>query len=112
MKSAKERKMDRKRKHKELGAARTAKSRQRRLDNKAKREAIHKIDPNLNIKIINQKTYVNDIEVNVKNGRLVMENAVEMMKSVIPDEVDVVKEIKTSNKNALYRLANKLRITK
>ena len=112
MKSAKERKMDRKRKHKELGAARTDKSRQRRLDNKAKREAIHEIDPNLDIKIINQKAYVKDIEVNVKNGRLVMENAVEMMKSVIPDEVDVVKEIKTSNKNALYRLANKLRITK
>ena len=63
--------MDRKRKHKELGAAKTDKSRQRRLDNKAKREAIHKIDPDMKVKVIDQVTY-DDLgtEIMVENGKI------------------------------------------
>ena len=53
MKSAKVRKMDRKAKHKALAVAKTVKSRQRRLDNKAKRDEIHATNPNAKITIIN-----------------------------------------------------------
>jgi hypothetical protein len=53
MKAAKERKIERKRKHNELSVAKTEKSRQRRLDNKAKRDEIHATNPNAKITIIN-----------------------------------------------------------
>ena len=53
MKSSKERKMERKAKHKALAVAQTAKSRQRRLDNKAKRAEIHAIDSSVKITIVN-----------------------------------------------------------
>ena len=71
MKAAKERKMDRKRKHKALAVAKTEKSRQRRLDNKAKRDAILAIDPDIKVKIIDQVTYNEyDIEIMVENGKV------------------------------------------
>ena len=71
MKSSKERKMDRKRKHKALAIAKTEKSRQRRLDNKAKRDEIHAIDPDMKVKVVNQVTYNDDdIEIMVENGRI------------------------------------------
>ena len=54
MRSAKVRKMDRKAKHKALAVAKTEKSRQRRLDNKAKRAEIHAIDPDIKIIMINE----------------------------------------------------------
>ena len=71
MKSAKERKMDRKAKHKALAVAKTIKSRQRRLDNKAKRAEIHAIDPDMKVKVINQVTY-DDLgtEIMVENGKI------------------------------------------
>jgi hypothetical protein len=71
MKSAKERKMDRKRKHKALAVAKTEKSRQRRLDNKAKRDEIHAIDPDIKVKVIDQVTY-DDLgtKIMVENGRI------------------------------------------
>ena len=53
MKSSKERKMERKAKHKALAVAKTVKSRQKRLDNKAKRDEIHTTNPNAKITIIN-----------------------------------------------------------
>ena len=53
MRSSKVRKMDRKAKHKALAVAKTVKSRQRRLDNKAKRDEIHTTNPNAKITIIN-----------------------------------------------------------
>ena len=61
MRSAKERKMERKAKHKALAVAKTVKSRQRRLDNKAKRDEIHAIDPDINVKIIDQIAYDKDL---------------------------------------------------
>ena len=71
MKSAKERKMDRKRKHKALGAAKTVKSRARRLDNKAKRAEIISINSHAKIDIINQETYVDGVKVEVIDNRIV-----------------------------------------
>ena len=71
MKSSKERKMERKRKHKALAVAKTEKSRQRRLDNKARRDEIHAIDPDIKVKVINQVTY-DDLgtEIMVENGKI------------------------------------------
>ena len=70
-KSAKTRKHTRKRVHKELSARRTEASRERRLENKAKREAIHDIDPDVKIKIIDQDTYIDGDKVEVVNGKIV-----------------------------------------
>ena len=71
MKSSKERKMDRKRKHKALAVAQTEKSRQRRLDNKAKRAEIHAVDSNIKVIIKDQVTY-DDLgtEIMVENGKI------------------------------------------
>ena len=72
MKSSKERKMDKKSKHKALSVAKTEASRQRRLDNKAKRDAIHAIYSNIKVHIINQVTYNDDgIEIKVENGKII-----------------------------------------
>ena len=71
MKSSKVRKMDRKAKHKALAVAKTVKSRQRRLDNKAKRDEIHAIDPDMKVKVINQVIYDDlDTEIMVENGKI------------------------------------------
>ena len=71
MKAAKERKMDRKRKHKALAASKTDKSRQRRLDNKAKRDEIHAIDPDMKVIIKDQVTYNDDgAVIKVDNGKV------------------------------------------
>ena len=71
MKAAKERKMDRKRKHKALAVAKKVKSRQRRLDNKAKRDEIHAIDPDMKVRIINQVAHDEDgAVIKVKNGKI------------------------------------------
>jgi len=71
MKSSKERKMERKAKHKALAVAKTEKSRQRRLDNKAKRDAILAIDPDIKVKVIDQVTYNEyGIEIMVENGKV------------------------------------------
>ena len=71
MKSAKERKMDRKRNHKALAASKTDKSRQRRLDNKAKRDEIHAIDPDMKVRVINQVTHDEDgAVIKIENGKI------------------------------------------
>ena len=70
MRSSKERKMERKRKHKEMSVVRTEKSRARRLANKAKRDEIHAIDPDAKIVIINQVPYIDDIEIDIVNNKI------------------------------------------
>ena len=71
MKSAKVRKMDRKEKHKALSVEKTVKSRQRRLDNKAKRDEIHAIDPDMKVKVIDQVTHDEDgAVIKVDNGKV------------------------------------------
>ena len=70
MKASKDRKMDRKRKHKALAAAKTDKSRKRRLDNKAIRDEIHAVDPDAKVDIKNQRPYVNGKPVKVVDNEI------------------------------------------
>ena len=71
MKAAKERKMDRKRKHKAIAVAMGEKARQRRLDNKAKRDKIHAIDPDMKVIVIDQVTYNDDgAVIKVDNNKI------------------------------------------
>ena len=106
MKSAKERKMERKRKNKALSVEKTVKSRQRRLDNKAKRDEIHVIDPNMKVKVINQVTY-NDLgtEIMVENGKI---------KTVEPEIIEPttveVEEVEVEDVNKFKNLLTKWRL--
>ena len=75
MRSSKERKHDKKRKQEEMNGVKTDRSRKKRLANKAKREAIHAINPNLKITIIDGVTYTDDgrngsIAVEIMNGKI------------------------------------------
>ena len=71
MKSAKVRKMERKDRAKEVNARKSDIHRKRRLDNKAKREAIHAIDPNMKVIIVDQKTFdEHGTEIEVMNGKV------------------------------------------
>ena len=83
MKSSKERKMERKAKHKALAVAKTVKSRQRRLDNKAKRDEILAIDPDINVKVIDQVTYNEyGIEIMVENSKIKCVPTVKEMETI------------------------------
>ena len=64
-KTAKTRKHNRTRAHKELSARRTEASRARRLENKAKREAIHAIDPDAKVRIIGHNMWVDGIKAEI-----------------------------------------------
>ena len=118
MRSAKVRKMDRKAKHKALAVAKTEKSRQRRLDNKAKRDEIHAIDPDMKITVMNEKTYNKDgIEVEIIDGKIVnvLELAIpeifepEIVVAADEGEVNVIEKIETHNKSAIERLTDRLK---
>ena len=96
MKAAKERKMDRKRKNKELSVAKTEESRQRRLGNKAKREEILNINPNLKITIVDGITYTDDgingrVAVEVIDGKI---RSKELRKqvSINDNELEVIED--------------------
>jgi len=72
-KQAKQRKQDRKRTNKDLKVGKTAKQRKQRLANKVKRDAIHAIDPDLKVTIIDGKSYIGDdvmIEIIVVDGKI------------------------------------------
>jgi len=84
MRSAKVRKMDRKAKHKAQAVAQTAKSRQRRLDNKAKRAEIHAINPDIKVKVIDQVAYDED-----GNTITVYNNALSITSSIVTPTVEV-----------------------
>ena len=105
MKASKDHKMDRKRKHKALAVAKTEKSRKRRLDNKAKRDEIHAIDPNMKIVVINQRIYDKyGTEIEVVDGKI---NAV--LPEIIETTDKVIEKIETRNKSAIQRLTEKMR---
>ena len=71
MKKSKERKMDKKSKHKALSVAKSEASHKRRLDNKAKRAEIHAINPDIKIVIKDQITYDElGTELMVENGQV------------------------------------------
>ena len=106
MKSSKERKMERKRRNKELSVVKTVKSRQRRLDNAAKRAEIHAIDPDIKVKVINQVTY-DDLgtEIMVENGKI---------KTVEPEIIEPttveVEEVEVEDVNKFKNLLTKWRL--
>ena len=94
MKSSKERKMERKAKHKTLAVAKTVKSRQRRLDNKAKRDEIHAINPDAKITIINGITYMNGVKVRVIHDQIKSHlNAAPLINEPIIDIFDETVEV-------------------
>ena len=71
MKSSKVRKMDRKKKAKEVSVRKSDIHRKRRLDNKAKRAEIHAIDPDMKVIIKDQITYDHlGTEIMVENGKI------------------------------------------
>ena len=124
MRTAKVRKHDKKRKRKTLSATRTDKSRQRRLDNKAKRDAIHAINPDAKIIIVDGITYMNGVKVKVINGQIkshlntepllnepidVFEPEPEIVVASDEGEVNVIEKIEAHNKSAIQRLTDKLR---
>ena len=121
MKSSKERKMDRKRKHKALAVAKTEKSRQRRLDNKAKRAEIHAINPDAKITINNGITYINGIKVEIINGAikshynkapLINEPLIDIFDEtveVFDTETEEVEAVEVDNVGRFQTLVNKWR---
>ena len=124
MKAAKERKMERKRKHKALAVAKTEKSRQRRLDNKAKRDEILAINPDAKITIVDGITYMNGAKVKVINGQIkshlntepllnepidVFEPEPEIVVASDEGEVNVIEKIEAHNKSAIQRLTDKFK---
>ena len=135
MRSSKDRTIEKKRRHKAMGAKRTEESRARRISNKHKRQAIHDIDPNLKVFIMNQKVYdVHGTEIEVVDGKIkpVLVNGVykvnkentynpeeeKLFYDSIIDEDDLTEEmqkeividkIKNENKSALERLTDRFK---
>ena len=125
MKSSKERKMERKRRHKALSVAKTVNSRQRRLDNKAKRDEIHAIDPDMKVNVVNQVAY-NEFgnKIEVVNNKIVStadesdinfnemaHDVSSVLKSIVKQDgkYTVIEKIETRNKSAIQRLTDKLK---
>ena len=111
MKSSKERKMDRKRKHKALAVAKTEKSRQRRLDNKAKRAEIHAINPDIKVKVIDQVTYNEyGIEIMVENNKIKCVPTVKPeIVEVFNTETEEVEAVEVDDVSRFQKLVNKWR---
>ena len=119
MKSAKERKMDRKAKHKAQAVAQTAKSRQRRLDNKAKRAEIHAIDSSVKITIVNGIPHLHNENgdiVELVNGIYTVvedkdaEKLVEEIVEVFNPEIEEVEAVEVDDVNKFQKLVNKWRL--
>ena len=111
MKSSKERKMERKEKHKALAVAKTVKSRQRRLDNKAKRDEIHAIDPNMKVKVIDQVTYnYLGTEITVENNKI--KTVSKDFDQKLQNKIDVIEEVEAVevNNNIVETIAKKWRL--
>ena len=124
MRSSKDRTIEKKRRSKATKAQKTEASRRKRLANKAKREEIHAIDPDMKIAVKNQRTfdqYGNEVEV--INGKIKpvlingiyklndepaeYEDAVTEYQETIDD--DVIDKIKIKNRSALERLTDRFR---
>ena len=115
MKSSKERKMERKEKHKALSVVKTEKSRQRRLDNKAKRDEIHAIDPDMKVKVINQVTHDEDgAEIKIENGRIVkwlpQANPVPETVEVFNTEIEEVEAVEVDDVGRFQTIINKWKL--
>ena len=119
MKAAKERKMDRKRKHKALAASKTDKSRQRRLDNKAKRDEIHAIDPSVKITIVNGIPHLHNENgdiVELVNGIYTVvedkdaEKLVEEIVEVFNPEIEEVEAVEVDDVGRFQTLVSKWKL--
>ena len=115
MKTAKERKMERKRKHKALAVAKTEKSRQRRLDKKVKRDEIHAIDPDMKVRVINQVTHDEDgAEIKIENGKIVkwlpQANPVPETVEVFNPEIEEVEAVEVDDVSKFQTLVKKWRL--
>ena len=115
MKSAKERKMERKAKHKALAVAKTVKSRQRRLDNKAKRAEIHAINPDMKVRVINQVTHDEDgAEIKIENGKIIkwlpQANPVPETVEVFDVEVEEIEAVEVDDVSRFKKLVSKWKL--
>ena len=115
MKSSKERKMDKKSKHKALSVEKTVKSRQRRLDNKAKRDEIHAIDPDIKVRVINQVTHDEDgAEIKIENGKIVkwlpQANPVPETVEVFDAEIEEVEAVEVNDVSRFQTLIKKWKL--
>ena len=116
MKSAKERKMERKRKNKALSVEKTVKSRQRRLDNAAKRAEINAVDPDMKVKVIDQVTY-DDLgtEIMIENGKIktvelkTSEEFVQKLQDKI-DKIEEIEAVEVEDVNKFKKLLTKWRL--
>ena len=103
MRDAKNRKHEKKRVNKALANKKTEESRQRRLDNKAKREAINAIDPDIKVILVDQVPYERcgkttttigrEIEVRGKKLHFITNNLVDILEDADPYINDVKAEI-------------------
>ena len=137
MRSSKDRTIEKKRRHKATTSRRTEESRARRISNKHKRQAIHDIDPNLKVFIMDERIYdVHGVEIEVIDGKIkpVLVNGIYKVNEektynaesdggrTIDDQIEkerlgvinkldneVIEEIKTKNKSALERLTDRFK---
>ena len=131
MRSSKDRTIEKKRRSKAMKVQQTERSRKKRLANKHKREAIHAIDPDMKVVVINQKTFdKHGTEIEVMDGKVRAaklddeiikatmdfcnqpadyDDAVTEYQDVIDKEHPVIEEIKTENRSALQRLTDKFK---
>ena len=131
MRSSKDRTIQKKRVNKANKIAKTERSRKQRISNKHKRQAIHDIDPNLKVFIMNEKTYdIHGTEIEIIDGKIKavepeitteladFDSAVEEYQEIIDKhpadntvlgEVTIIEEIKLKNKSALQRLTSKFK---
>ena len=115
MKSSKERKMDKKRKHKALSVAKSEASHKRRLDNKAKRAEIHAIDPDMKVNVINQVTHDEDgAEIKIENGKIVkwlpQANPVPETVEVFDAEIEEVEAVEVDDVSRFQTLIKKWKL--
>ena len=111
MRSAKERTHDRKRKRKEMSVRKTEESRVRRLANKAKRDEIHAIDPDMKVKVIDQVTYnYLGTEITVENNKI--KTVTKDFDQKLQDKIDVIEEVEAVevNNNIVETIAKKWRL--
>ena len=115
MKAAKERKHEKKRKHKALSVTRTERSRARRLANKAKRDEIHAIDPDMKVRVINQVTHDEDgAEIKIENGKITkwlpQANPAPETVEVFNPEIEKVEAVEVNDVGKFQKLVNKWRL--
>ena len=119
MRSSKDRTIEKKRRSKATKAQKTESSRRKRLANKAKREEIHAIDPDMKIAVKDERTfdqYGNEVEVidgKIKpvriNGIYKLTDEPAQYEDAVTEYQETIDNIKIKNKSALERLTDRFR---